>query len=310
MPSLALQPPLPPGPPPSAPRMYYSYHSHHSHHSNNHSQHPRQQNIPPISQLLYQEADAWSALLALHSGVVNAASQIATATSDANALEASGSTELREQHYCASLSTLASHADTLHSESIRLRTLRKTRRSVDVEAIERLMQSHAHEMLALGSSLAQSGSLSLQSVTAELRTAIQASRSQIAQTRALLEILQKSPSLATRVQIGIVLSGDGDEGANSTADGAVSNGTMLVAPERVLEAVFAVSTELTEDALAAALDTIAADFQECSTSPAAVATTSALGPSQPAIATIAAPAARLVPRRTGDRGTGSACGGR
>lgn len=235
------------------------------------------QAVPQITQMLYREGEAWRALLSLHSGVVSTAQQISAAVSDAASLEsneAGNATEHREMQYCAALTQLAAQCDAMHAEAIKLRSLRKARVSVDGHAIQTLLDSHANETLAVGTSLAGSASMSIQSATAEVRTAIQTTRSQLAQARALLQLVQDAPTLRGRLRIGIT-SADGERSSDHSTDA-------------VFAAVYRVNAELTEEALTQAMHDL---MVEPAAAPADESPSSSVAP----------PPQRTVARRTGDR---------
>lgn len=175
--------------------------------------------------------------------------------------------------YCAALTQVAAQCDAMHAEAAKLRGLRKARASADVHAIQALLDAHANETLAVGTSLASSVSMSIQTATSDVRNAIQATRSQLAQTRALLQLVQDAPTLRGRLRIGIT-AGRGDA-------------TTECSPDAVFAAVYRRSSELTEEALAQAMDDLLLE-------PVPVED----GAVEDAIA---APPQRTVPRRTGDR---------
>jgi hypothetical protein len=78
----------------------------------------------------------------------------------------------RELSYCANLSQAAAQCDSLHSEIMKLRSLRKNRQTFDLSALQPLFSSHINESLAVGCSLASQASMSLQSLASEVRTSI------------------------------------------------------------------------------------------------------------------------------------------
>jgi len=240
------------------------------------------QNIPPITQMLYREAEAWRALLALHSGVVSTAQQISAVLTESASLdtnETGNATEHRELQYCAALTQVASQCDAMHAEAIKLRGLRKARATADVLTIQGLLDAHANETLAVGASMASSASMSIQTATADVRNAIQSTRQQLAQTRALLQLVQDAPTLRGRLRIGLVHPTTGRTTEYST--------------DAVFTAVYRVNSELTEDALAQAIaDLSTEDVEEVSTA------------SAPAEDVVAPPPQRTVARRAGDRAQG------
>ena len=172
-----MMPPLPPGPVPSQ--------------------------LPPIAQLLYREGDAWTALLSLHTSVVSTMQQI----TNAMAMETFGDSDSdRELQYCAALSQAAAQCDTLHTEIMKLRTLRKTRVQYDNTLMHTLLSAHTRETLAVGSSLALQASISLQTVASEVRTSIQEFRKLEAELSSLNEALASYPSYSIPSDFKIHLS--------------------------------------------------------------------------------------------------------
>ena len=157
--------------------------------------------IPPISSLLLQEADAWRAVLSLHSSLVASAQQVSRHpdhTWDATLQQDDDkglSSHSREAAYCSALSSLASACDAMFNEVLKLRPLRKARRAVEVEAAADIVRSHSDEILAVGQTLASNGSLNVSSATADLRVAIQGQRNQVSQLRVFLECVKTASNL-------------------------------------------------------------------------------------------------------------------
>lgn len=163
-PQIPSMPPLPPGPGPSVP--------------------------PPVAQLLYREGDAWTAVLSLHSSVVQSIQSVSSSMSSENCLD--GDTE-RDLQYCTALSQAAAQCDALHSELIKLRTLRKARCNFDTSILQPILSAHSREAIATASSLASQAHMSLQSVTSELRSSIQELKRNESELSALCELLQQYP---------------------------------------------------------------------------------------------------------------------
>lgn len=239
------------------------------------------QAIPQITQMLYREGEAWRALLALHAGVVSTAQQLSAVVAESASLEtneAGNATEHRELQYCAALTQVASNCDAMHAEAIKLRGLRKARASADVQTIQALMDAHTNETLAVGASLASNISMSIQTATSDVRTSIQTTRQQLAQTRALLQLVNDAPSLRGRLRIGLV-----DPNGTSTD----------YSTDAVFAAVYRVNAELTEEALVQAMADLSANGPGDSE-----------GAPAPADDVVAPPPQRTVARRTGDRAQG------
>lgn len=183
---------------------------------------PYEASMPPVSALLMREADAWRALLGLHQGVLGTARQLAMATTetDGAALETTQEAiEAREAAYYAGLTQLVAACDQLSTEALRLRALRKARGNADAQALQALMQAHSTETLAVGAMLASNSAVKVQAATAELRQATQATRQQLAQVRAVLQLVQDHPPLRGKLRIGHVP--EGGEAERSFEPGAV-----------------------------------------------------------------------------------------
>jgi hypothetical protein len=175
---------------------------------------PYEASMPPVSALLMREADAWRALLGLHQGVLGTARQLAMETTecDGSAIETTQEAiEAREAAYYAGLTQLVSACDQLSTEALRLRALRKARCNTDAQALQALMRAHSTETLAVGATLAGNTAVQVQAATAELRQATQATRQQLAQVRAVLQLVQDHPPLRGTLRIGHVPEGGGDE---------------------------------------------------------------------------------------------------
>lgn len=163
---------------------------------------PQPSHIPPIAQLLYREGDAWTSVLSLHSGVLGAVQRVNANLQTTHPL--SYDTE-RELQYCASLSNAAAQCDVLHAEIIKLRHLRKSRTQFDLAILQPLFQSHIHETLATGSSLASQASISLQSVSSEVRNAIQETKRVESELTELHDLLSSFPAttIPSDITVGI-----------------------------------------------------------------------------------------------------------
>ena len=194
------------------------------------------QGLPAVSALLMREAEAWRALLNLHTGVMATARQMASTLNEPDpSLETTiEMIETREAGYYAALSQLASHCDALSAEALRLRTLRKSRASTDTLALQALIQAHSEETLGIGTMLATQASTQINTVTSELRQATQSTRQQIAQARALLLEVQDASSLRGRVTLRV-------------------DDTHSFTPDEVVQAVYRTSSEMTDEALCQAL---------------------------------------------------------
>lgn len=259
-------PPLPPDPPPPTQQQQAVYQEHPaaccgvSSHSFQYQQQSWQHDgymvhhnpdLPPISNLLIREADAWRAVLALHAASVNTSYQLARMPDNQQGAplqyeeEREMNSESREATYCSALTGLASQCDSLIAEIFKLRTLRKARRAMEVQCVKEIVRSHSDEILAIGQTLASNGALNVASSTAELRVAIQNQRNQVSQLRMLLEAVRSANTLPLpkggKLVIGLVV----DDGVPTTFD-----------LDNVMSSVYQEARELNETSLSMALSNL------------------------------------------------------
>ena len=153
---------------------------------------PMDSSMPPISQMLIREADAWRALLQLHGTVLNLTRSLASATTteaekaELRFDEPREASEQRETSYIASISQLCSQCELLASEAIKIRGLRKSKHQAETQTLKEVLRTHADEALGMGDILARNSAMQMASATSELRQAAQAMRTQVQQARALL----------------------------------------------------------------------------------------------------------------------------
>ncbi len=206
--------------------------------------------LPHISNLLLREAEAWRAVLNLHAATVGSAQQIGRSedTSKEQVLqndERAMNSDARESSYCCALTGLATQCDTLHSECLKLRALRKSRRAVEVQSLAEIVRSSSDEILAIGQSLASNASLNVSSATSELRLAIQHQRNQVSQLRALLDAVRSASSLplpkGAKLMIGVQSEGKAPQ---------------LHGLDELLEEVYRRSRDLNETSLSDALSRV------------------------------------------------------
>lgn len=174
--------------------------------------------LPPISNLLIREADAWRAVLGLHGATVNATHRVArTPDNQAEAHlkfeeECDMGNESREASYCSALTSLASQCDNLIAEVLKLRSYRKSRRAMELGCFNEFARAHVDEILAVGTTLSTNSALNVSSATAELRAAIQNQRNQVTQLRLFLEAIKSTQALPLpkngRLVIGVSVNDD------------------------------------------------------------------------------------------------------
>ena len=195
--------------------------------------------MPPITEMLYREGNAWSALLSLHGGVLANAKHASTAGGgDASICPKREHVQMREATYCATLTNLASQADALASEALKLRQLRRVRADEEVRVIAAmpLVQDHSIETMVFGSTLASNSAMSVQAATSEIRQAHNTTRSQLAQLHALIQAMSDARET---VGHGLRL--------------AISVNDRSIPLETVLQEVYKHSASITAEALARAL---------------------------------------------------------
>lgn len=147
--------------------------------------------LPRVALLLYQEAEGWRSVLQLHLVVANATRNLVTAmSSTGNSIESEcDATRQREATYCASLSDLATRCDTLASEALRLRALRKTRASLETHILDALFKSHSDEAVATATSCARDACNSLQSLSMLLRRSASDSQNELSELHTVGKVL-------------------------------------------------------------------------------------------------------------------------
>ena len=202
--------------------------------------------LPPISEMLMREANAWNALLQLN-GSIGAAAHGVGAHDDALEYDDARETAAqREASYIGALSNLAALADSLTNETLKLRSLRKARHQVTSLALQTVMREHSNSALALGEGLARRGAVDLTNAIALVRARQQDTRSQLAQARTLLQAAsQGEAALPPGARIVIGVRGAAD------ADGGKKDHCRPV--EEVLAAAYANGGEMSDASLAAAL---------------------------------------------------------
>lgn len=198
-----------------------------------------------------READAWRALLSLHGTAVHAAHQIARTSEEGEFTlpvrdEETMNSDSREAAYCAALTGLASQCDNLCAEAMRLRALRKARRTVEVQCYRDVVRRHADESLAVGQTMAANAALNIGAATAELRGAIATQRSQISGLRSLLSALGSAQSLPLPMGVQIVVG-------LSNGSATTLEQSQVRSIDELLKDVYAHERELNDTSLAEAL---------------------------------------------------------
>ncbi len=202
--------------------------------------------MPHISQMLMREAEAWRAILGLHNSTVH---MVRSMPEEPELVfdENREATAQREMGYLAGLSMLGAACDTIASEAIKIRGLRKAKHQLESEGIKEILRGHADEVLALGDSHARNGSLTFTAIASELRAASQVLRSQITQARALIGAIREARTINLPAESQIVIG-------LRHADGRVEVHTT----DEVLHRLYAITganglAQIPEEALCAAL---------------------------------------------------------
>ena len=218
--------------------------------------------MPPISEMLLREANAWTALLQLNGSIAGAAHAASTHDDGLEYDEARETAAQREASYIGALSNLAALADALTNETLKLRSLRKARYQVTSMALQEVMREHANGALALGEGLARHSAVDLTTATALVRARQQDTRAQLAQARSLLQAMSECGTGAgpllpagARIVIGVRerVGGDGHD-SHGGAEGAAAATVDRCRPvEEVLADAYASGGRITDASLAAAL---------------------------------------------------------
>lgn len=148
------------------------------------------QETPPISALLVREAEAWRALLNLHGSVVHLAGQMQIGVSDDLSFafdEAQEASDQREAAYLGTLTQLCAACDSIVTEAIKIRGLRKAKRALEASELRDVLRTHADEALGVGASIGRTSAMTFASLASELRKDSQSLRGQMQQARALVQ---------------------------------------------------------------------------------------------------------------------------
>jgi len=205
----------------------------------------------PIANLLLKEADAWHAVLAQHSLAMSTAQQLSRLPPDNDSKdrpfndEQTTTSDLSEAAYCSALTNLASQCDSLIVEVMRLRGLRKARRGVEVPHAKEKVRQHSNDVLTTGQELAATASLSVSSVTSDLREVIETQQSQVSRLQALVQASEgaANPPLPKNAELMIGVR---------TEDGEIDSRPL----DELFKIIHATSGELNETTLSRALTSL------------------------------------------------------
>lgn len=197
--------------------------------------------VPHISSMLMREADAWRALLSLHTAAVSIARNLPE-ESDLTFHEQREATAQREMAYLSSISQLSAACDAIVCEATKIRGLRKAKHQLEVECVGELVRAHSDEVLALGESTARNSALTFTAIASELRGVHQTLKTQLAQCRALLQTIRglRTANLPPNASIVIGLR---------NGDGACT----LLTTEELLHKLHTQFGQVSEEAIAAIL---------------------------------------------------------
>lgn len=175
------------------------------------AQQPVQPELPPISQMLIREADAWRALLSLHGSLLHLSTDIArSSVSDAQTAFAEDLQEAfdqREASYIAGITHLSGQCDALVAEAIKIRGLRKAQAGLRAHGLRDVLHQHANEALAVGETQARNSAMTIATATSEVRQAVQTLRTQLQQSRALLQAAGELQALGPLPASAVVVMG-------------------------------------------------------------------------------------------------------
>lgn len=218
---------------------------------------PHQPPPPPICGLLIAEANFWHSLSQLHASALHAAQQIAEAATEPQ-LTHDAEDDARESAYIASLTSLASNFEQAAAECLKIRSVRLTRRELEARAESEIVRSHAAEVRAVGTALANRTTGSCSNVAALLRGAAQRQRNQVASLNQLIGVLASAKDLPLPASSELVLG--------IKSDGILSDKQHTIAS--VLQTVYEHGETINETSVSAALSSL---YLERSPAPAASA---------------------------------------
>lgn len=166
----------------------------------------------PIVQILYKEATAWTALLALH-GVLTSennarndgdpVSANADAPTSCESLfkqsdESTSDATLQRHSACvASLTQLAANCDALALEALKIRSLlkQKLQARANMVAVGDALRAHFDEVCAMSEAHTRGASMDVTSIAATLRQRSQRLKSELTQARSILHTLNEAKAM-------------------------------------------------------------------------------------------------------------------
>ena len=157
-----------------------------------------------VSDLLMREAQAWAAMQQLHGGIEGMIDR-STPPAETDYVADAETHALREAAYVGALGQIIGACDSMTQEAIRVRGLRRAQVQIQSTAALRLLRTHSVEALAAGEQQARQAAMGLNAETVRLRTQAQQLKSEIAQTRAVLEELKDADALRLPVGSSILI---------------------------------------------------------------------------------------------------------
>ena len=166
----------------------------------------------PIVRILYKEAAAWSALLALH-GVLTTENSARNDGDPVNANadaptscellfkqsdESTSDATLQRHSACvASLTQLAANCDALALEALKIRSLlkQKLQARANLGAVGDAMRKHFDEVCAMSDAHTRGASMDVTSIAATLRQRSQRLKSELTQARSILHTLNEAKAM-------------------------------------------------------------------------------------------------------------------
>jgi len=185
--------------------------------------------------------------MSLHGSVMSLSRNISMASSSSEdgavAEEQRESSDQREASYLASLAQLMAHCDGMVNEVVKLRGLRKSKHTLEVQALRDVLRNHSDEIMAMGDGIARNAAMNMASAASEMRQAAQALRTQIAQARGVIQVAAEMRALGNVDPASTIVMGWADSNGEARDLRPVS---------KILEQVYQRGT-LTEDNLSAAI---------------------------------------------------------
>ena len=149
----------------------------------------------------------------------------------------------REASYLASLAQLMAHCDGMVNEVVKLRGLRKSKHTLEMQALQDVLRNHSDEVMGYGRRHGTQRCNELASAAAEMRQAAQHLRTQITQARGVIQVAAEVRALGNIDPASTIVMGWADSSGEAKELRPVS---------KILEQVYQ-RGQLNEDNLRAAI---------------------------------------------------------